>query len=342
MHVASIHLRPMGIGDIFDTMFRLYRNNFLIFIGIAALMQIPFVLIQLLAEIIFGQQYISSFVQLMEELAFFNPAIDSIQDLPIAGLLPYLGISLLLTLAQIVVVQQLISGALANAISQRYLDRPVSILGAYNMGSSRLISLLLVGVLVGLIASVIFVVLMGFYIGGIFLIISAVSTQGSGGIVAAILAFLGLLFFLLVFILLLALIAVRFLFVTQAVVIEGRGPLDALARSWRLVSGSFWRVLGIAVLLYILVQVIVIIPAVTANFALGAVFGSTSDPLGNYTLQQTILILVNYCAQILVWPLQLGAYTLIYYDLRIRKEGYDLQLLAQDYTSHPGTSSDLY
>jgi hypothetical protein len=30
-----------------------------------------------------------------------------------------------------------------------------------------------------------------------------------------------------------------------------------------------------------------------------------------------------------VLPLQLAIYTLLYYDLRIRKEGYDLELMAQ-------------
>lgn len=335
MQAALPRLRPMRLSDILDTIFRLYRSNFVTFFGIAALIQIPVIVFQLSTELVFGQRYMLSFVQLAEELPFFDPQRDSFSDLPIGDIIPYLVISLLISLLQVVVVQQLVSGALANAISRRYMDQPISMLGAYHIGARRIIALIVVGILLGLIGSVIFAVLMGVYLGGIVAIISATAQAGSGA-VSLILAFFCLILFLLLLIASFALIAVRFLFITQAIVIEGYGPMRSLGRSWRLVSGSFWRVLGIAFVLFLLVQVVAYLPTIIVSFILGATMGSLVDPLQNYTLRQSLLILVNYVAQILVLPLQLGAYTLLYYDLRIRKEGFDIQLLAEEYTASPG------
>ena len=48
--------------------------------------------------------------------------------------------------------------------------------------------------------------------------------------------------------------------------------------------------------------------------------------LNNSVLYQSIASLVTYGVLILVLPLQFIIFTLLYYDLRIRKEGYDLEL----------------
>ena len=57
--------------------------------------------------------------------------------------------------------------------------------------------------------------------------------------------------------------------------------------------------------------------------ALGAFFGMLFD---NSVLFQGISSLVTYGVLIRVLPLQFTVFTLLYYDLRIRKEGYDLEL----------------
>jgi hypothetical protein len=44
---ATSRLRPLGIGQLLDQAIRLYRRNFLKFIGIVAVAQIPFIVLQL-------------------------------------------------------------------------------------------------------------------------------------------------------------------------------------------------------------------------------------------------------------------------------------------------------
>jgi hypothetical protein len=113
---------------------------------------------------------------------------------------------------------------------------------------------------------------------------------------------------------------VRFLFISQSLVLERKGKLGSIGRSWQLVRGSWWRVFGISIVLGILVFVISAVAG-----ALGQAFALVM-PLAFGTVVKTV---VSSAVNIFVLPVQLGTLTLLYYDLRIRKEGFDLEQLAQ-------------
>lgn len=319
----------MGLGDIFDSIFRLYRGNFITFMGIAALVQVPVILLQLLLSVLFGQQVTSDLLEIARALPTFEPGDDLFTRLPMAGLVAFFGGSLLLSLFEIIFVQQIINGALSNAIAQRMLHQPITILGAYQLGGKRYSALIGVGLLVALISGAILTAFVGFYIGALVLLLSrsvANSVRGALGALGILFCIIGL---FIVLSLTLAVIAVRFLFVTQAIVIEGYNAFGALRRSWDMMQGSFWRIFGSVVLLTILVQLIIGLPASLVGIAIDFFLGSGSDPLHNFTLRQSITTLVSYTAQILVLPIQLIAYTLLYYDVRVRREGLDLELMTQ-------------
>lgn len=326
MQSVPTHLRPMGLGDILDAVFRLYRSNFLTFIGIVALLQVPMILLQISLTLALNRGVTADIQQLTSGLLNFDPRFDSLAELPIGNLILFGTVTVLIALFQGLVIQQLITGALANAVARRYQNQPVAMLEAYDFGIDRMLALIGAGLIMGLIVTLIFGILSGFFVGGIVLLGAASAQSEASGALFAIFAFLGLMFAFIAALLVVAFVAVRFLFFTQAVVLEGHGPLSALRRSWQLVSGSFWRVLGAVALIYILVQILVAVPGMLFGGAIGIIF---NDPLRDFAIRQSLSTLVGYSAQILVLPLNLIAYTLIYYDLRIRKEGYDLQLLAQ-------------
>jgi hypothetical protein len=327
MEPAPGGLRPLGIGDILDAMFRLYRSNFLTFVGVAALAQMPLLILQLALQVGLGGRFTADLLSLTQELTFFNPGRDSLADLPLGSVPLFIIVSLLLGLVQFAVVQQLVSGALTNAIARSYLGQPTSVLGAYQLGVGRIGALIGAGLLVSLFGLLVFMIFFGIYIGAIVLIVSVAGAGESSfavaGAVLGIIAVFGLLILALIAVLFLWL---RFLFITQAIVVEQKGALAAIARSWRLIRGSFWRTLGIYLLLSILVQIIVAVPVGTASFAINFALGDPSDPLDNFALRQSLTAIISYAAQILVLPLQLTAFTVLYYDLRVRKEGYDLEL----------------
>jgi len=115
----------------------------------------------------------------------------------------------------------------------------------------------------------------------------------------------------------------------QALVLERTGPLTALRRSRRLVSGSWWRVFGIGSLTAIIVGVVsaiirtpfqVLADALTKNLVhppVTAVIISTAGRVLADTITTTVAV---------------GVLALLYVDLRIRQEGLDraLQVAAQD------------
>ncbi|MCU0492302.1 MAG: glycerophosphoryl diester phosphodiesterase membrane domain-containing protein [Chloroflexaceae bacterium] len=329
------NLRPMSLGDLLDATFRLFRNNFLTFIGIAALMQLPFILLQLVLGFAFNQQVATDIFRLADELPGFDPGTDSFGTLPLAGMFAFIGFTLVLALFQAFVILPLINGALANAVSRRFLNQDVGIIGAYNLGAGRIISVIVTNLIVALLGGLVGGVLIGGFVFVIFAISAVLASSGDSGSGAllGVLAFFGTFAALIVLLLLISFVFVRFIFVTQAAVLEGKGPIEALGRSWRLLTGSYWRVLGIVVLIFILLYILVAIPTSIASFAIGLIFSRPED----FVLQQTLSGVISYSTQILVLPFQLVAYTLLYYDLRVRKEGFDMQMMAEQSYNVPAT-----
>lgn len=320
-------LRPMDLGDILDGVFSLYRSNFLTFVGIIALLQVPVILLQLTMVVVFNQGVTADLQGLIRLLPEFNPQQDTLSDLPIDNLLSFMVSLVLFGLLQGVIVQQLINGALAHAIAQRYHHRPISILGAYGFGGQRMVSLIVAGLLISLlIGAILFLLVIALsVISGVMVGVGS-SLGGTGGAVTSALGIGVLVFGILLSVLLIVGMMVSFLFVTQSIVIEGTPPIRAIQRSRQLVWFSFWRVVGIVVLLYVLVQVVTLVPSAVLGGVVGLVF---NDPIKDFAMRQSLSMLIGYVAQILVLPLLLTGYTLLYYDQRVRREGYDLELQAQ-------------
>ncbi len=324
----SPRLRPLDLGDLLDAVFRLYRSNFLTFIGIVALVQVPMIVLHIGATMIFGEGVTTDAMHLAHMLSTFDPQRDSWGNLPVWNMTLFLVASLALALFQGVVAQQIINGALAHAISERYHERSVSLLGAYSFGAGRMVSLVVAGLLVSLLIGVL-VVLFGSILVGGFALVAGTMTSESAQTGIALFMLMGIVALVGVLLLALAVVAmvVLFLFVTQVIVLEGHGPIEAMRRSVSLVLSSFWRVAGIWLLMYVLVWILTLIPSTILGGVVGLVF---NNPIEDFVPRQSLTALVGYLSQILVLPPLLASYTLLYYDLRVRKEGYDLELRSQE------------
>jgi len=120
------------------------------------------------------------------------------------------------------------------------------------------------------------------------------------------------------------LVWVWFAITTPIVALERSWGPTAMDRSYRLVSGHWWRVLGALILLQLIIIVatvaISILPAIIVMLWLGE-----SNPL----LAQSLTTAIQTITNIIVRPVLMTGIVLIYYDLRIRKEGFDLVTLTQ-------------
>jgi uncharacterized membrane protein len=110
-------------------------------------------------------------------------------------------------------------------------------------------------------------------------------------------------------------VAMGYSVVTQIVVLERLdSATDALGRSWELTKGFKWRALG----LIILASLIAGVPA--------AVPDMMSDAIPSL---RTPLSVLSQLLQLALTPVLPCVLTVFYYDLRVRKEAFDLELLSQ-------------
>jgi hypothetical protein len=107
-----------------------------------------------------------------------------------------------------------------------------------------------------------------------------------------------------------------------ALLIERTGPMRSLRRSVRLVRGRWWPTA--AVLLVSTLMVSLVAGAIQA--VLVAVARLPSHP--SLLLAVTITSVASAVSSIIATPFRATVTTVLYYDLRVRHEGYDLQLLA--------------
>lgn len=115
-------------------------------------------------------------------------------------------------------------------------------------------------------------------------------------------------------------VVVRWSLAIAALFAENINPARALGRSWALVHDQWWRTLGIILVVLLLTSIVagvldlfvdavaLILPSVVRTF---------------------VVLASNTVVQALVSPITPITVTLLYFDLRVRKEGYDLEQLAR-------------
>jgi hypothetical protein len=105
--------------------------------------------------------------------------------------------------------------------------------------------------------------------------------------------------------------------------VEGRGGFAALKRSFALVQGRWWATFGRLVVSYILVTVVTGVLSVV--LLAPAIWAVDDTSFGALVLEH----LANFAVSLLTTPFLAAVITLVYFDLRVRKEGFDLALLAE-------------
>jgi len=109
---------------------------------------------------------------------------------------------------------------------------------------------------------------------------------------------------------------VRWLFFQQAIMLEGARAGEGLKRSGDLVSGSWWRVAGIA----LIIAMITAVPAVFLGFAVVA-----GPPLGGYgglgllSPPSAVSTALMSVIGALTLPFAVAAQTMLFFDLRWRR-----------------------
>jgi hypothetical protein len=299
---ALPQLRSRGVGELLDQAVRLYRQNFLKFIGIVALIQIPITLIQVVVSLV----AFSGFFEQLENInnsSRANPA-------ELFGPAYFIGIgaSMLLGLISFLLIYGIAAAAVSRAVVGSYLGETGGIIEAYRkIGPSwqPLILTLLLAIFLGIVLFV-------------WALIPCVGWLTGFGMMT---------FFWAVVVPLIA----------PIVIIEKHRPRDAIRRAWELSRRRFWAVLGFIFILFVFNFLVIGGPATLVSYVFqftmgGGPFNFSASQLMIQTIIQSTLQLVM---SLLYFPLQFIAVLLLYFDLRIRTEGFDLALLSAGLGSVP-------
>jgi hypothetical protein len=110
------------------------------------------------------------------------------------------------------------------------------------------------------------------------------------------------------------------LLAAQAVLVEDGGALASLRRSWELTRGARARVALLALIVAALTALLIALPRTLLDVLL--------PPGGAPRFYQTLAdgaVVAGRLFLALCFPFQAAAFTVLYYDLRIRKEAFDLE-----------------
>lgn len=302
---GAVPLRPLGLGDLYNGAFAVLRRNAGATLGASVLVSALAGLIPLLVSVLVG--FSGETIDL--EAESFDLTDAQLTRLLLLGGAFALG--LLLDQVGQAIVTGMIAAVAVGAAQGRVFRMPEAWAATRGL-RWRLIALPL---LIGLVSAL----ALGLYIG-LWVAVIALSDGAAlpvlFGLVSVPLAIAGTV---------LAFIRLTYVAV-PALVIERIGVWAAFGRAARLSRGSFWRLFGISLLTAILVGIAGGIIGAPVSF--GAQILASTSP--EYAIAILIIgqVLGSILSSATTTPFSSVVVSLQYLDLRIRNEGYDVELLA--------------
>ena len=302
----ALDLRPLTLGELLDRSFTLYRRHFGLFVGLMAIPSVFTLLITL------GSEVLKSMLQRNPE-RFANADPITIALAFGAGTVAFVLVFIGYWVAYMVAL-----GATTLAVSEIYVGRTTTIATAYGRMRGQIGRLLLLVVLIGLR-------LLGIFLAGgfvVFLLASAASLAvggPAGSVLAGAAGALGLL----VTMAIVAVCSLRYSVAVPTLVLENAPANESIRRSIELTRGSLGRAAALVVFAIVITYAAMLL--LQGPFAIGAV---VAGPDTTAALWFGLLgAVTGTIGGAITGPLMIIALALLYYDVRIRKEGLDLQLM---------------
>jgi hypothetical protein len=113
----------------------------------------------------------------------------------------------------------------------------------------------------------------------------------------------------------------RIFAVPMVIVLEGTSVGEAFSRSLALTEGAVWRVMGVFVLVFCIFAAILVLMLMLGTFV-----------TVQYPRLVTVYTVLSGTLNAFVYPIYTVFVTLLYYDLRIRRDGLDLEVMTRDLT----------
>ncbi|MEN6576255.1 MAG: hypothetical protein ABFD90_07925 [Phycisphaerales bacterium] len=269
----AMQLEPMSVGGILDGAFTLYRRNFLRFITIVAIIQVPL-----------------SLITLLWATMMLRGVPNTLEDGDDMRLLLLSTVGRIVILFTAIVGNALCQGTLTRSVSEAYLGHETTVGQTYRSVLPKLVTLIGASLLVGLVTG----------LGFMLLVVPGV------------------------------IFALWFFVTTPSIVVENHRATAGMSRSKALISGNLGKAFAVGFLATAIAFIIMVPISTAAGLASKMLFANT--PLLALFFRQFAALI----GEVLAAPIPAAAAILLYYDLRIRKEGFDLQMLSQSMVSNQG------
>lgn len=295
--MSQTQLRPLGFGEILDGAFTLYRRHFLVLFITTLIPLAPF-----------GLMY----ARLLAGGAMTDPAAANAM----------LGMLFLLGLVSMVFIG-VVFGALTRQTAQAYTGGRVSIGDGFVSGLRALLPMVVAGILMYIAMFVLFMIVAfgAGIVAGLFGLANSIIGVVIGGLFGLVAAILAIAFL------------ASFFAVLPVIVVERKGPIAALTRSWALARGGRLRIVGV----FFVSWLITTLPVLGIMLAIGTA-AALVDPTQYAAMTTTQLYLqqaISTLSGSLTLPFTMACLVLLYFDRRIRSEGYDLEVATAALTPSP-------
>jgi hypothetical protein len=308
----SFTLTPMSAGDIIDRAVRLYRRNFLAFL-----------------RIVFGPSLVAYLGTVMYYTGIRNFSLMRGDGRVVSSVVLIIA-GFAVWIAGKTAFYAVMGGASRSLVDHFFEGKPILARNAYRAVRQRFWSLLgalfmVTVLLMGAGAIIYFVVAIMLLVG----IFSAPLFSGFPGWLQAALSigFTVLVVLMVLFVILL--LYSRVVYLPQVMMVEGKGVFNSISRSFSLAGRETWRIAAL-LLFWIYVAGSAWIMLYIPLAAVGAWFGVDPSPF-NQDMPFWFAIAyqtISQVSEILIAPIALLGFTLLYLDSRVRKEGFDVELLA--------------
>jgi hypothetical protein len=288
-------LRPLSFGEILDGAFTLYRRNFVTFAATSLIMTVA--LVAVIA--VLGGATAVGFGDVSDLGALFGAMFGM---LLVMGLVMGLIFCVLWT-------------ALTRQASQAYTGQPTSVADGLGTGVRSAFTVFLASV-VAFLAIVVVVFAFGIVMALIQVAVGALGSALLTGVVGVVSVLCTLALYL-------AAMA-AFFAVVPAIVVEGKGPVEAVSRSVDLMKGAPGQVVGIMLVTF-LITYLPLMAVMAMTGGLSAVMNPDAVPSFTQLLTQQVLTMG---VGVLTTPFFCSVLVLLYYDRRVRTEALDVQILA--------------
>jgi hypothetical protein len=312
----ELSIVPLGAGDLIDRAVRFYRKNFKTFLFIAA----PPVVLGTIVAV--GWHYLA------RQLFAVGSRIEAV-DWGFYQLFLWLG-SVIIWFTETVATLVVMGGASRNFVRHLLFGEDITFSATYRNTWSRLgglivASSIITGVL-GLLGLVIFY--MGLIIAGLGILMVAWAFSSLPAIAFLVSLAFGLavtgasvwLFFL---------VASRFAYVPQVMLVEGQGPFSAIGRSSSLAGGNIRRLIALfffTLLATYSALALLYVPLLWYAWANGIELAGNNDVVpASFEIASQLVWQTSF---ILLTPVWMVGLCLLYVDERVRHEGYDIELAA--------------